>query len=87
ALNDDGEYLSERYATATALSLRLLASPELASEAGRPVLAGVSESVQGFSALAAVDAELAEIQTIEGGEVLLNKAMRCSPGIPIRASC
>ncbi|MBW2391578.1 MAG: CHAT domain-containing protein, partial [Deltaproteobacteria bacterium] len=37
ALNDDGEYLSERYATATALSLRLLASPELASEAGRPV--------------------------------------------------
>ncbi|MBW2292062.1 MAG: CHAT domain-containing protein, partial [Deltaproteobacteria bacterium] len=74
ALNDDGEYLSERYATATALSLRLLASPELASVAGRPVLAGVSESVQGFSALAAVDAELAEIQTIEGGEVLLNKA-------------
>jgi CHAT domain-containing protein len=73
ALNDGDAYLSENFATATALSLRLLAPPELESEAGRPVLAGVSESVQGFSALAAVDAELAEIQAIEGGELLLNK--------------
>lgn len=72
ALSDGDTYLSDRYATATALSLRLLAPTELASEIGRPVLAGVSESVQGFSALAAVDRELAEIQAIEGGELLLN---------------
>ena len=75
ALNDGEHYLSERYATATALSLRLLTSPTVASESGRPVLAGVSESVQGFSELAAVEAELAEIKAIEGdGELFLNQA-------------
>ncbi|MFT5442955.1 MAG: filamentous hemagglutinin family protein, partial [Myxococcota bacterium] len=74
ALSDGEHYISERYATATALSLRLLTSPDIASEPGRPVLAGVSESVQGFSKLAAVDSELAEIQAIEGsGELFLNK--------------
>lgn len=75
ALSDGEHCLSEKYAMATALSLRLLSSPNLASETGRPVLAGVSESVQGFSALAAVGSELAEIQPIEGeGELFLNEA-------------
>jgi len=75
ALSDGDEYLGERYATATALSLKLLAPTDFESETGRPVLAGVSEGVQGFSELAAVDDELAEIQRIEGGgELLLNDA-------------
>ncbi|MCH7598808.1 MAG: CHAT domain-containing protein [Myxococcales bacterium] len=75
ALSDeDGYYVGDRFATATALSLRLLTPPEFASERGRPVLAGVSESVQGFSELAAVTEELAQIQAIEGGELLLNES-------------
>jgi CHAT domain-containing protein len=75
ALSDaDGYYVGDRFATVTALSLRLLTSPDLPSERGRPVLAGVSESVQGFSELAAVTEELIQIQAIEGGELLLNES-------------
>ena len=75
ALSDsEDRYVGERFATATALSLRLLTPPEMVSERGRPVLAGLSESVQGFSELAAVPDELAQIQAIEGGDLLLNEA-------------
>ena len=38
------------------------------------MLAGVSESVQNFAALEAVDEELGRIQDLEGGELLLNRA-------------
>ncbi|HIG70860.1 MAG TPA: CHAT domain-containing protein, partial [Myxococcales bacterium] len=75
ALSDsEDRYVGERFATATALSLRLLTPPEMVSERGRPVLAGLSESVQGFSELAAVPEELAQIKAIEGGDLLLNEA-------------
>ena len=75
ALSDsEDRYVGERFATATALSLRLLSPPEIVSERGRPVLAGLSESVQGFSELAAVPDELAQIKLIEGGDLLLNEA-------------
>jgi CHAT domain-containing protein len=74
ALNDGEQYVVDRYATAVALSLHLLAAPELGSEPGRPILAGVSEGVQGFSPLEAVDRELAAIRELEGGELLLNRS-------------
>lgn len=73
ALHDGQQYLGERYALATALSLRLLVPSEVETQAGRPVLAGVSEGVQGFSPLAAVDQEIAQIRDTFGGEVLLNR--------------
>ena len=74
ALTDGETYLADRYAMATAISLDLLVSPKIENEPGRPVLAGVSEAVQGFSPLEAVDDELSGIQELRGGEVLLNKA-------------
>jgi filamentous hemagglutinin family protein len=79
ALSDaDDDYVGDRFAMVTALSLRLLTAPELSTESGRPVLAGVSESVQGFAELAAVPDELAQIQEIRGGEVLLNEGFTLS---------
>ncbi len=74
ALYDGKDHLADRYALASALSLRLLVPDAIASETGRPVLAGVSEAVQGFSPLAAVENEIAEIHDSYGGEVLLNEA-------------
>ena len=73
ALHDGEKFLGDQYAMATALSIRLLSNRSLASHSGRPVLAGVSESVQGFSALASVEGEINEIHAIEGGKVLLNR--------------
>jgi len=58
----------ETYAT----SRRLEKSFRL--QGARPVLAGLSESVQGFSELAAVPDELAQIKATEGGDLLLNEA-------------
>jgi len=74
ALRADGPFLGERFAIATAVSLRLLARPSLGSAGGPPLLAGVSEGVQGFSPLEAVPQELEGIRAIEGGELLLDDA-------------
>ncbi|MFP6656234.1 MAG: CHAT domain-containing protein, partial [Myxococcota bacterium] len=57
ALHDGQSFLGDQYATATTLSLNLLSSPELGTQIGAPLFAGISESVQGFVALESVDDE------------------------------
>jgi CHAT domain-containing protein len=76
ALHDGGEFLAERFAVAVAPGLSLLSPRPLDRERARVLLGGVSEAVPGFSPLPEVPRELAGVQEIFGGEVLLDEAFR-----------
>jgi len=76
ALHDGERFLIERYAVALTPSLNLIAPKQLDPSNARILLAGVSEEVQGYSELPSVPGELASIQALYGGELLLNDAFR-----------
>jgi CHAT domain-containing protein len=74
ALYDGTRLLVDRYATAIAPSLRLVAAEPLASTAGTALVLGVSQSVEGYVPLPNVPNEVAGVHAIEGGDVLLDSA-------------
>jgi CHAT domain-containing protein len=74
ALHDGKGFLIERYALAIAPSLSLVDPRPLAARATSILAAGVAQSVQGFSALPAVTAELADLQALGAKSVLLDSA-------------
>ncbi|MCB1878364.1 MAG: CHAT domain-containing protein [Chromatiales bacterium] len=81
ALNDGQSFLVERYALATTPGLTLTDASPLKRERPRILLNGLTESVQGFPALPAVERELDAIETLfdqparrrlENGQFVLN---------------
>jgi CHAT domain-containing protein len=74
ALHDGTGFLLERYAVAITPSLDLLAPKRLDPGATELLLAGLSDSVQGYPGLPGVKSELQAIEALYGGEVLLNEA-------------
>jgi len=73
ALSDGEHFLIDDYAIAVTPSLNMLAPESLAATENEVLLAGLSEAVQGFPGLPSVPKELAAIEGIYGGEVLLNR--------------
>ena len=74
ALHDGERFLVERYALAVVPGLRLVDPKSLDMGQSRLLLAGLSEPVQGFGALAYVPEELDTLHDLYGGKVLLNAA-------------
>ncbi|NQZ96915.1 MAG: CHAT domain-containing protein [Myxococcales bacterium] len=74
ALHDGERFLVERFAVAITPGLELTDPQPLDREGLRALLAGLSQSVDGFAALPNVVQELAESQAIVGGRVLLDAA-------------
>ena len=66
ALYDGDRYLIEKYAIATTPGLTLTDASPLEKQRLRVLVSGLSDAVQGFPALPAVDAELSTIQDIFG---------------------
>lgn len=76
ALNDGERFLVDRFAVTSAPALGLIDPAPFQSTPARTLIAGVSESVSGFPALAAVEAELASVEARLGGELLLNDSFQ-----------
>lgn len=76
ALHDGKAYLVERYAVATSPGLTLTDPRPLAGVAPRVLLAGLTESVQGFAALPGVKKEIEEIAALLPGTVLLDETFQ-----------
>ncbi|MDE0884998.1 MAG: CHAT domain-containing protein, partial [Myxococcota bacterium] len=72
ALHDGNAFLIERYALAITPSMNLLAPKPIEPGERNLLLAGLSQSVQGYPALPGVPGELASIEKIYGGEILLD---------------
>lgn len=73
ALYDGNQYLIENYEIATTLGLGLTDPRPLQNVRTKPLLGGVSESVQGFVALPGVVEEIEDISETLGGDVILNE--------------
>lgn len=71
ALHDGEDYLIRHYGVAVTPSLALTDPYPLDPAKAKLLLAGVSESVQGFPPLAYVPGELEGIQQVFGGRPLL----------------
>ena len=67
------EYLVEKYAIALTPGLQLLKSQSLQPEKVQVFTAGISESVQGFAALPAVEWELEKVSELIPSQGLLNQ--------------
>lgn len=76
ALHDGRRFLVETHAVAVTPSLRLIAPRALEPGRERLLLAGLSESVQGFPPLENVRTEVDSIRALYGGEVLLDAGFR-----------
>jgi len=74
-MNGD-RHLIDQYAVATTQSLSLVDPRPLERRRRRVLLAGVSDSVQGFMALPSVDEELEAVHERYGGTLLLNEDFR-----------
>jgi len=74
ALHDGDRFLLENYSLAVTPSLNLLAPKALDPRKSDILLVGLSEAVQGHPALPGVPAELASIEALYGGRILLNDA-------------
>jgi CHAT domain-containing protein len=74
ALHDGKNFLIDRYATAIAPSLRLVDPKPLAAGSPVALVAGISQSVQGFAGLPQVLREVAGVHAIEGGKTLVDGA-------------
>lgn len=74
ALHNGQQFLVERYALATVPGLTLYDPRPLSTESGTVLAGGLSESVQGFSALPSVDAELNVIESLLPAQTLRNQA-------------
>jgi CHAT domain-containing protein len=72
ALHDGNSHLVERYALGLTPGLSMVDPRPVEIEESKILLAGVSEAVQGFSALEGVGRELAAIRDLEGGDLLLD---------------
>jgi CHAT domain-containing protein len=85
ALHDGKSFLIERYAVALTAGLDLLAPKPLNPKNTDFLLAGISEPVQGYPELPGVAEELTAIETLYGGEVLLDAEFdRASFGAALR---
>jgi len=73
ALYDGKQFLIENYDIVTTLGLELTDPRPFKKPIGTPLLGGISESVQGFSALPGVATELKSIQQIFGGDIMLDQ--------------
>lgn len=71
-LHDGTQFLIERYAISLTPGLQLFESSQPASQQFKILAGGITAARQGFSALPAVDTEVAQIQTQFPTEVLLN---------------
>ncbi|OQX01963.1 MAG: hypothetical protein BWK80_58890, partial [Desulfobacteraceae bacterium IS3] len=71
ALHDGKQYLIEKYAIATIPAVTLTDLKALQTERSEILLAGISESVQGFPGLPEVSEELKTVQQIMNGKTLL----------------
>jgi CHAT domain-containing protein len=76
ALSDGTQFLIERYAVATSPGLTLTDPRPLADVAPKVLMAGLSESVQGFSALPGVKSEISSISALLPGTELLNDSFQ-----------
>ncbi len=76
ALHDGSHYLIERYALAVVPGMTLLDPRPLALTGAQVLLNGLTEPVQGFSALPSVDLELTDISKLFKSTVLKNDAFR-----------
>ena len=74
SLHDGKRFLVERFALAVAPGLTLIEPKSTVQGPIRPLLAGLSHSVQKFPSLPHVDSEVTQIQTLHGGTVLRNQA-------------
>jgi CHAT domain-containing protein len=73
ALHDGNDFLIRKYAVAVTPSLALTDPQSLDRASPRLLLAGLSESVQGFPSLDYVPAEVGAIHELYGGRLLLNE--------------
>lgn len=73
-LHDGKQYLIEKYSIAIAPSLRLTQLETKKETRQDALLAGLSESRQGFSSLPGVEQEIAQIKPLFTSEVLLNES-------------
>jgi CHAT domain-containing protein len=73
ALHDGEQFLIRKYALATTPGLDLTDPKPLRRDKIQMLTAGLTEAVQGFSALPYVSTELATIQNLYGGTQLLNQ--------------
>jgi CHAT domain-containing protein len=73
ALHDGTQYLIRQYALATTPGLDLTDPKPLRRDDIQTLAVGLTEAVQGFSALPYVSAELATIHRLYGGTALLNE--------------
>ena len=76
ALHDGRDFLIRRYAMATTPGLTLTDLRPASRQPMPPLLAGLTEAVQGFPPLTYVGEELAAIHAIYGGRMLKNEAFR-----------
>jgi CHAT domain-containing protein len=74
ALNDGSHFVVDRYATAIAPGLKLVEPKPLAASSGTALILGISQSLEGYVQLPNVPHEIAQVHSIEGGDVLLNDA-------------
>ncbi len=75
-LHDGKAFLVERYAIATSPGLTLTDPRPLAGIAPLVLMAGLTESVQGFSALPAVKEEITAISSLHAGTVLQDQTFQ-----------
>jgi CHAT domain-containing protein len=73
ALHDGQQFLIQKYALATTPGLKLTDPRPLPRGNTQMLALGLTEAVQGFSALPYVSSELAALQQLYGAEVLLNQ--------------
>ena len=74
ALHDGERHLIESFSIAVTAGLDLIDPRPLTIAARKPILLGVTEAQEGFSALPAVGAELEAIAARVGGEILVDAA-------------
>jgi len=78
ALSDGKQFLIERYAVATSPGLTLTDPRPIADVAPRVLMAGLTESVQGFAALPGVKSEIQSISALLPGTALLDQSFQAS---------
>lgn len=74
ALYDGRHFLIERYATAVAPSLHLIAPAPLSAGPQLALVLGISQGVEGYAELPNVAREITAVHRLEGGEELANAA-------------
>lgn len=83
-LHDGKQFLVEKYAVAVTPGLELMEARRPAEVLSRMLVSGLSESVQGFSALPAVPAELDRISKLYGGSSTLRDRQFSSEAVSDR---